>query len=66
MLKQGLHDHIKNIVYLSDEQMDLALSFFKPSTHPKFELLVREGEVGKYMNFIVKGCIRIYLVREDG
>ncbi|MBE9463650.1 Crp/Fnr family transcriptional regulator [Dyadobacter subterraneus] len=66
MAKNELRDYIKDIVYLSDEQMQLALSFFKPSSHQKYDLLVREGEIGGYMNFVVKGCLRIYFVREDG
>jgi len=66
MLKQALADYIGNIVLLNDEQLDLALSFFKPSSHVKLELLVSEGMVGQYMNFVVKGCLRIYFIREDG
>jgi CRP-like cAMP-binding protein len=66
MSKQNLYTYIKDVVYLSDEQMELALSFFKPSTHQKYDFLVRDGEVGKQMNFVVKGCLRIFFVREDG
>lgn len=66
MSKNELRDYIRNIVYLSDEQIHLALSFFKPSTHQKHELLVREGEIVGHMNFVIKGCLRIYFIREDG
>ncbi|MES2279003.1 MAG: Crp/Fnr family transcriptional regulator [Bacteroidota bacterium] len=66
MLKQALSNYIRDIVFLTDEQMDLALSYFKPSYHKKFELLVSEGNVAMYMNFVTRGCLRIYFIREDG
>jgi CRP-like cAMP-binding protein len=66
MSKQALSAYIQKIILLNEEQLDLALSYFKPSVHSKFELLVTEGEVGKYMNFVVSGCLRIYFNREDG
>jgi len=66
MSKQALANYISNIVQLNDEQLDLALSFFKPSSHAKYEHLVSEGAVGQYMNYVNKGCLRIYFLREDG
>ncbi|RYE35974.1 MAG: Crp/Fnr family transcriptional regulator [Sphingobacteriaceae bacterium] len=66
MLKQALSEYISNIVFLTDEQMELALSYFKPSDHAKSKLLVCEGKVGKHMNFVVQGCLRIYFIRDDG
>ncbi|RYY25288.1 MAG: Crp/Fnr family transcriptional regulator, partial [Sphingobacteriaceae bacterium] len=66
MSKQALSEYIKNIVFLTDEQLELALGYFKPTNHPKFELLVSEGKVGRHMNFVVQGCLRIYFIREDG
>ncbi|RYE03129.1 MAG: Crp/Fnr family transcriptional regulator, partial [Sphingobacteriaceae bacterium] len=66
MLKEALSEYIRNIVFLTDEQLELALSYFKPSNHAKFELLLSEGKVGRYMNFVVRGCLRIYFIRDDG
>jgi CRP-like cAMP-binding protein len=66
MSKKALADYIKNIVSLNEEQLELALSYFVPSFHLKSDLLVSEGEVGQYMNFVLSGCLRIYFIREDG
>lgn len=66
MSKQALAEYISKIVSLNEEQMELALSFYKPSTHEKFDHLVSQGEVGQHMNFVSKGCLRIYFIREDG
>jgi CRP-like cAMP-binding protein len=66
MSKDALARYIENIVALSEEQMSLALSYFKPSIHSKFDILVAEGDVGQHMNFVLQGCLRIYFIREDG
>jgi CRP-like cAMP-binding protein len=66
MVKQALAAHIRSIIFLTDEQMELALSYFKPSKHSKNEMLVSEGMVSQYMNFVVKGCLRIFFIKEDG
>ena len=66
MSKQTLANYIRHIVFLNDEQLELALSYFKPSSHAKLEHLVNEGKVGQYMNFVVTRCLRIYFIREDG
>lgn len=65
-MKQALTDHIQKIIVLTEEQLALALSYFKPSSHPKGEILVKEGEFSRHMNFVLKGCLRIYFIREDG
>ncbi|MBS7565463.1 Crp/Fnr family transcriptional regulator [Mucilaginibacter sp. Bleaf8] len=66
MLKKALADYICDIVVLTEEQLALALSYFKPSFHAKFDFLVNEGKVGEHMNFVVSGCLRIFFIREDG
>lgn len=65
MEKEKLASYISNIVSLTGEQMELVLSFFTSSRHAKGEILVREGQVNRYMNFIVSGCLRIYFLRND-
>jgi len=37
----------------------------KRSKHLKNELLLNEGMVSQYMNFVVKGCLRIFFIKED-
>ena len=66
MMKEALADYIQNITFLTDEQLALALSYFKLSGHSKGEVLVKEGDFSRHMNFVLKGCLRIYFIREDG
>jgi CRP-like cAMP-binding protein len=65
-MEKDLVDHIQNIAFLTDEQLSLALIYFKPSSHAKGELLVKEGNFCNHMNYVVKGCLRIYFIKEDG
>lgn len=64
--KETLKAYIRNIISLEDEQMELVLSYFKPSRHLKNEVLVEIGQVNQYMNFIEKGCVRFFFMRDDG
>jgi signal-transduction protein with cAMP-binding, CBS, and nucleotidyltransferase domain len=64
--KTQLATYIRDIIFLTDEQMELVLSYFKPSRHFKNELLVEIGQVNQYMNFIEKGCVRFFFMRDDG
>lgn len=64
--KSQLARYIRNIIYLTDEQLALILGFFKVTTHIKNEIIVDVGEVNSYMNFIEKGCLRMFFIGEDG
>ncbi|WP_183568383.1 Crp/Fnr family transcriptional regulator [Mucilaginibacter sp. SP1R1] len=66
MTKEKLSEHIRSIVFLTEEQLKLALSHFKPANFQRNEFLVNEGEVSKHIHFVVKGCLRIFFIREDG
>ena len=65
-MKEGLAKYILKKVKVSDEEMELILSYFKPLTVKKKEILLREGGQANKMYFIVKGCLRIYFVKDVG
>jgi CRP-like cAMP-binding protein len=65
-LKEQLRKNISDIVHLTDEQMELILSYFKPLYVKRNELLLRAGEQSQYMNFVGKGCLRIFFIKQDG
>jgi len=64
--KGQLATYIRNIIQLTDEQLEFVLQYFKPSVHVKNEMIVSVGEVNSYMNFVEQGCIRFFFDREDG
>jgi len=64
--KEQLAAYIRGVIHLTDEQMEMVLSYFKPSRHARNEVLVEIGQINQYMNFINKGCVRIFFMRDDG
>jgi CRP-like cAMP-binding protein len=65
-MKEALAEFIQKKVSVSKEEMELILSFFKPHTVKKKELLLQEGGRSNKMYFVVKGCLRIYFMKEVG
>lgn len=61
-LKQYLSDKIS----LSPEHEALVDSCFRQKNAKRNEILVQKGSVAKYIYFVVKGCLRIFLVADDG
>ena len=64
--KEQLATYIRDIVHLSEEQMEFILNCFKPVRYAKNEVLLEIGQANQYMNFIEKGCVRFFFVRDDG
>jgi CRP/FNR family cyclic AMP-dependent transcriptional regulator len=62
VLKNSLADKIK----LSDEQLVFVLGCFKMKKTKRNEVLLEKGEVAQYLYFVAKGCLRIFLVDNDG
>ena len=66
MLNNPLATYIKRTIDISDEDLAHGLSFFKTQTAAKNELLLSEGNLSQRTFFVVKGCLRIYFIHEDG
>ncbi|MFH6989437.1 Crp/Fnr family transcriptional regulator [Flavobacterium collinsii] len=65
MDKSKLAEHIKSIINLNDEQLSLVLDRFFHKEYKKNEILLYAGQVSQYVNFVLKGCLRIYFIREE-
>ncbi|MFH6996579.1 Crp/Fnr family transcriptional regulator [Flavobacterium sp. FlaQc-57] len=66
MDKTTLAEHIKSRVLLTEEQLNMVLDLFFFKEYQKNETLLHAGQVSQYINFVLKGCLRIYFIREDG
>lgn len=66
MPKEQLAAYIQKIIDLTPPQLALVLSLFEPSHQPRRTLLLQAGQVNQYMNFIQRGALRIFFIREDG
>ena len=63
-----LFDYIecKSSVKLSEDARDLIMTRLKPKKLRKRQYFLQEGDVCKYMGFIVKGATRMFAVDEKG
>lgn len=63
-MNEELVDYLSRYIYISE---DLAEVFMKSSFLQKFEkgsILLREGDIVRKSYFILKGCIRSYMLRD--
>ncbi|MEQ8573878.1 Crp/Fnr family transcriptional regulator [Fulvivirga sp.] len=61
-----LKQHITNRLGKSPENLDLVLPHFEESITKRGEIILRMGEVCKYVYFIVEGCIQVYVIDKNG
>lgn len=58
--------HINRYVPLTEEEKTLTIGYFRHEKIARKQFLLREGEVCKASYFIVKGCLRMFFIRENG
>ena len=59
----NLRNFISSFVSLTDSEYTYFESFFEKRNFKKKEKLLKEGEIEKYLNFIVSGLARLYFIR---
>ena len=57
--------YLSNYVTLNEEEFKYLASLFELRNFQKREKLVEEGEVEKYLNFILQGLARKYFIRKN-
>lgn len=62
LLLKNVQKHIS----LEKAEVDLFLSLLQPKKLKRKEFLLKQGDVCKTENFIVKGCVRTYTIDENG
>jgi len=66
MMFDLLRAHILKRIELSDEELDRMTTFFTPKKLRKKHVLLQEGDVCRYITFVVNGCLRWYSVDDKG
>ena len=61
-----LLQNIENHVHLDTGERESVLSLFQPKVLKRKAFLLREGEVCRSENFIVKGCVKVYSLDGNG
>ena len=63
---EALINKIKSRLELSSEAEAFLFSISKEKTHPKGEVLIRQGQVVKRTFFVTSGCLRSYCIDKSG
>ena len=58
--------HIKKFVEISDEEFADIATYFKVQQVKKKENLLIEGKVCRYHYFVLRGCLRLFFIKEKG
>jgi CRP-like cAMP-binding protein len=59
-------DHIEAVNPLTDEEFSYILSHFVTKKTKKHSFLIQEGDPVRYEYFVMKGCLKAYLVDDTG
>lgn len=62
ILREALSPHLN----LTEQQWAVVLNCYKSKVTKRNEILLEKGQVCNYMHFIAKGCLRIFLIDEQG
>ncbi|NET34781.1 MAG: cyclic nucleotide-binding domain-containing protein [Cyanothece sp. SIO1E1] len=65
-MKQSLIDHITSRLGHQPPNIEKVLPHFEPISPKRATLLLREGEVCRYVYFIVSGCLQVFVIDKQG
>jgi CRP-like cAMP-binding protein len=63
---EPLLDYFDQLLPLSDEEKNLVRAKFHPHLFLKRQFALQHGDVCEYFNFVVRGCLRLYKVDNEG
>ena len=63
---QSLIEYFDRIIPLSKEEKGLVGTKFNPHLFLKKQFALQHGNVCEYFDFVVRGCLRLYKVGDDG
>lgn len=61
-----LRKHIEKRVHLTDEEFNISSKYFIPKKFKKHQFFLNEGDVDRYLGFVVSGCLRKYKIDSKG
>ncbi len=63
---EPLLDYFKKHIPLSAQEEELVKESFQPRFYRKRQYLLQEGGICNYLNFVIRGCLRMYTIDEKG
>jgi CRP-like cAMP-binding protein len=64
-MKELLRAHFEKIIQLTDSEFEYIFSHFVHKKLIKHQFLIQEGEIVKNEFFVVKGCLKSYMIDSD-
>jgi CRP-like cAMP-binding protein len=64
MYEQLIH-HIRSVIHIRDQELEVIDSYFQLLTVKRNELLLAQGQINGRTFFVNKGCLRIYFIHEE-
>lgn len=62
----SLLDYFEKLIPLNEEEKELVKAKFHPHLFLKKQFALQHGNICEHFDFIVRGCMRLYKVGEDG
>ncbi len=66
MTIQPILQNLSKHIILTEEEEGHFISLLQPKTFKKKQFLLRENEISKNAAFVVKGCLRSYIIDQNG
>lgn len=63
---QPLLDYFSHLIPLNKDEKDLVGAKFHPHLFLKKQFALQHGDTCQYFDFVVRGCLRLYKVGDDG
>jgi CRP/FNR family transcriptional regulator, anaerobic regulatory protein len=63
---EPLLNYFERLIPLSKEEKELVTQKFRPRLYRKRQYVLQEGDVCMQMNFVVRGCLRMYKIDDKG
>lgn len=63
---EPLLNYFQNLIPLNKEEKQLVFDLFQPRLYRKRQYVLQAGDVCNQFNFIVRGCLRMYKVDDEG
>lgn len=63
---EPLLGYFDRLIPLNKEEKELVTQKFRPRLYRKKQYVLQEGDICTQMNFVVRGCLRMYRIDEKG
>jgi CRP-like cAMP-binding protein len=65
-MQELLHQHLKKFADVKDVEFNELIKFFELLKMKKKEILLAEGQLCRRNFFVLKGCLRMFFIKENG